>query len=141
MPSRLLFSCVSLITYLSLTPTTPLPPSSQNSKAVAAMVTQFNARYGLQGDSAVTFKDILAMYTICIYEQAIHRHSVWCRLFSNGELKLFEYVADIRHYMESYDTRRRGAGSAVMTDVVAKMTSAMQADADGKPIRSTLYFS
>lgn len=54
--------------------------------------------------------DFKLIYSTCIYEQAIHGRSVWCRLFSQRQLQLLEYGNDLNVYFSGaygWDINRR----------------------------------
>ena len=107
---------------------------------MAALVKQWNDRYGLVNDSQLNFEQLDNIYRVCGYEIAIYRHSPWCELFTNAELKVMEFLDDVLQFNEAYDTKRRPVGNFVMMDVVAKMQDAVKRHGKSTAIKQVLYF-
>lgn len=51
----------------------------------------------------ITDQEAKMMLRTCQFEYAIDRKSIWCSIFSESDLKVFEYLEDINdYYQDSY---------------------------------------
>lgn len=55
----------------------------------------------------ISFEEAFALFQTCAFEYAFYGNSVWCALFSEEDIKAFEYLDDLRdYYSDGYGYRR-----------------------------------
>lgn len=108
-------------------------------KFIEAMVQQFCERNGLETGS-ITIDTLKLIYRVCSYEMAHSRHSPWCRLFTNSELQVIEYLCDMQAYKTAY-TASPQVGAIVMADLCRKLEAVVRSPPGPGKTKATLYFT
>lgn len=92
-------------------------------------------------DYPLTPTNITALYDLCRYTSSgiTNTFSPWCALFTTEDLKVMEYVADLRHYYKSgYGTPMSELfGQITLTDLLKSFQEAKS----GKGRKITAYIS
>uniref|UniRef100_A0A6P7FWI8 Multiple inositol polyphosphate phosphatase 1 n=1 Tax=Diabrotica virgifera virgifera TaxID=50390 RepID=A0A6P7FWI8_DIAVI len=73
----------------------------ENGPEMAKLVKEVNKNLALE-DNEVNKDDVLLMYQMCAFETAWNkkRKSPWCALFTGENLKVLEYLRDLKYYWQ-----------------------------------------
>lgn len=94
----------------------------------------------LASDEPTVEKRFRLIYSGCIYERALFGRSVWCRLLSNRELRLVEYLNDLNIYFAGAYGRR--INQRITCDLLGELLHEIrQSAADGSRRRTVLNFT
>lgn len=82
----------------------------------------------LNKDQYLTYDETMAIYKMCKYETALpdkttntrQQASIWCNLFSENDLKFFEYLDDIKYFFEVYGHPDQARSSCPITTDLLK---------------------
>lgn len=123
----------------------PLVERARNPKVVQSIIESISTRLGFSGEnSPIDFEMLNSMYDNCRFETALSEGSIWCKLFTEKELKVLEYIEDVNTYIKgAYGSEARPAQSCpVIKDLLETFISATHRSGDVYPQKqSVFYFS
>ncbi|KAF9412918.1 hypothetical protein HW555_008697 [Spodoptera exigua] len=131
-------SCPKYLKEVKYNPETYAPSAKyQSSSEYLAAKDRMQRRLGI--DYSLTPTNITALYDLCRYTSSGNTFSPWCALFTTEDLKVMEYVADLRHYYKSgYGTpMTKLFGQIALTDLLKSFQEAKS----GKGRKITGYIS
>lgn len=88
-------------------------------------------------------KEVDALYKICSYETALSGSSIWCSLFSDSDLKFYEYISDVDDFFnQAYGHPDQSRSACPVTSELMKAfkTVKQQFDANRQQTAPEAYF-
>lgn len=123
----------------------PLVERARNPKVVQGIIDNISSRLGFTKlNSPIDIVILNDMYDNCRFETALLEDSIWCKLFTEDELKVLEYIEDVNTYIKgAYGHEARPKQSCpVVKDLLETFLSATEEIGDAGPKkRSVFYFS
>ncbi|KAK0048451.1 multiple inositol polyphosphate phosphatase 1 [Biomphalaria pfeifferi] len=71
-----------------------------SSEHVVKIKNKVHQKLGIN-DDLLTTADVRLIYLVCGYETAVFKSSPWCSLLDENDLKILEYVGDLKHYYKN----------------------------------------